>query len=301
MTTPQAGRGAQASRTEAAIRASGERALIGYLPVGYPDLATSVEAAVAIAEAGCTAIELGVPYSDPGMDGPVIQAATQATLERGFRLEELFEAIGAITARTDAPVLVMTYWNPVLRYGVERFAARLAAAGGAGLITPDLTPENAGEWLEAAERHDLDRVFLAAPSSSDARIDAAIAASRGFVYTVSTMGTTGARADVDRAARELSDRIAARASAAGTTAMRCVGLGVSTAEQVRDVLSYADGAIVGSALVRALGAGGVPALRELAASLAAGAAPAVGTLDGGPETPAAVPAQPTSAEKGTSA
>lgn len=301
MTTPQAGRGAQASRTEAAIRASGERALIGYLPVGYPDLATSVEAAVAIAEAGCTAIELGVPYSDPGMDGPVIQAATQATLERGFRLEELFEAIEAITARTDAPVLVMTYWNPVLRYGVERFAARLAAAGGAGLITPDLTPENAGEWLEAAERHDLDRVFLAAPSSSDARIDAAIAASRGFVYTVSTMGTTGARADVDRAARELSDRISARASAAGTTAMRCVGLGVSTAEQVRDVLSYADGAIVGSALVRALGAGGVPALRELAASLAAGAAPAVGTLDGGPETPAAVPAQPTSAEKGTSA
>ena len=301
MTTPQAGRGAQASRTEAAIRASGERALIGYLPVGYPDLATSVEAAVAIAEAGCTAIELGVPYSDPGMDGPVIQAATQATLERGFRLEELFEAIGAITARTDAPVLVMTYWNPVLRYGVERFAARLAAAGGAGLITPDLTPENAGEWLEAAERHDLDRVFLAAPSSSDARIDAAIAASRGFVYTVSTMGTTGARADVDRAARELSDRISARASAAGTTAMRCVGLGVSTAEQVRDVLSYADGAIVGSALVRALGAGGVPALRELAAALAAGAAPAVGTLDGGPETPAAVPAQPTSAEKGTSA
>ena len=301
MTTPQAGRGAQASRTEAAIRASGERALIGYLPVGYPDLATSVEAAVAIAEAGCTAIELGVPYSDPGMDGPVIQAATQATLERGFRLEELFEAIGAITARTDAPVLVMTYWNPVLRYGVERFAARLAAAGGAGLITPDLTPENAGEWLEAAERHDLDRVFLAAPSSSDARIDAAIAASRGFVYTVSTMGTTGARADVDRAARELSDRISARASAAGTTAMRCVGLGVSTAEQVRDVLSYADGAIVGSALVRALGAGGVPALRELATSLAAGAAPAVGTLDGGPETPAAVPAQPTSAEKGTSA
>ena len=301
MTTPQAGRGAQASRTEAAIRASGERALIGYLPVGYPDLATSVEAAVAIAEAGCTAIELGVPYSDPGMDGPVIQAATQATLERGFRLEELFEAIGAITARTDVPVLVMTYWNPVLRYGVERFAARLAAAGGAGLITPDLTPENAGEWLEAAERHDLDRVFLAAPSSSDARIDAAIAASRGFVYTVSTMGTTGARADVDRAARELSDRISARASAAGTTAMRCVGLGVSTAEQVRDVLSYADGAIVGSALVRALGAGGVPALRELAASLAAGAAPAVGTLDGGPETPAAVPAQPTSAEKGTSA
>lgn len=285
--------------TEAAIRASGNRALIGYLPVGFPDLETSVEAAVAIAEAGCTAIELGVPYSDPGMDGPVIQAATQSTLERGFRLEELFEAVAAITARTDVPVLVMTYWNPVLRFGVDRFAERLAAAGGAGLITPDLTPENAQEWLAAADRHDLDRIFLAAPSSSDARIDSAVAASRGFVYTVSTMGTTGARTDVDQAARTLADRIAARAEAAGTTALRCVGLGVSTAEQVRDVLDYADGAIVGSALVRALGAGGVPAVRELAASLAAG------TLDGGPAAAPTGPDTPnpdtTSPEKSASA
>lgn len=280
--------------TEDAIRASGNRALIGYLPVGFPDLATSVEAAVAIAEAGCTAIELGVPYSDPGMDGPVIQAATQSTLERGFRLEELFEAVAAITARTDVPVLVMTYWNPVLRFGVERFAERLAAAGGAGLITPDLTPENARDWLAAAERHDLDRVFLAAPSSSDARIDRAVAASRGFVYTVSTMGTTGARTDVDDAARTLADRIAVRADAAGTSALRCVGLGISTAQQVRDVLSYADGAIVGSALVRALGAGGVPAVRELAASLAAG------TLDGGPADAAPAPAT-SSPEKGNPA
>ena len=256
--------------TEEAIRTSGNRALIGYLPVGFPDLATSIDAALVMAAAGCTAIELGVPYSDPGMDGPVIQAATQSVLDRGFRLDELFEAVTAITDRTTVPVLVMTYWNPVLRHGVERFAERLRAAGGAGLITPDLTPENAGEWLEAAERHDLDRVFLAAPSSSDMRLDAAISASRGFVYTVSTMGTTGARTDVDRAARELSDRIAARAAAAGTSALRCVGLGISTAEQVRDVLCYADGAIVGSALVRALGDGGVPAVREIAASLAAG-------------------------------
>lgn len=283
--------------TEEAIRASGNRALIGYLPVGFPDLATSVDAAVAIAEAGCTAIELGVPYSDPGMDGPVIQAATQSTLERGFHLDELFEAVAAITARTSVPVLVMTYWNPVLRFGVDRFAELLAAAGGAGLITPDLTPENADDWLAAAERHDLDRVFLAAPSSSDARIDRAVAASRGFVYTVSTMGTTGARSDVDDAARTLADRIAARAEAAGTTALRCVGLGISTAEQVRDVLAYADGAIVGSALVRALGAGGVPAVRELAASLAAG------TLDRGPAdaAPASTSPATTGPAKGASA
>ncbi|WP_425846191.1 tryptophan synthase subunit alpha [Agrococcus sp. TSP3-2-1] len=256
--------------TADAIRATGERALIGYLPVGFPDLATSVEAAVAIAEAGCTAIELGVPYSDPAMDGPVIQSATQAVLDRGFRLDELFFGVEAITARTSAPVLVMTYWNPVLRYGVDRFAERLAAAGGAGLITPDLTPENAAEWLAAAERHGLDRIFLAAPSSSDARLDAAISASRGFVYTVSTMGTTGARTDVDRAARALSERIAERAAVTGGEALRCVGLGISTAEQVRDVLEYADGAIVGSALVRALDEGGVPAVRALAASLAEG-------------------------------
>lgn len=278
-----------ASRTQAAIEATGGRALIGYLPVGYPDLATSIDAAVAIAEAGCTAIELGVPYSDPGLDGPVIQAATQSVLERGFRLDELFEAIAAITARTDVPVLVMTYWNPVLRYGVDRFAASLAAAGGAGLITPDLTPENAKDWIDASERHGLDRVFLAAPSSSDTRLDAAITASRGFVYTVATMGTTGARADVDAAAAVLAGRLAARGAAIGTDVLRCVGIGISTPEQVRDVLTYADGAIVGSALVRALGDGGVPALRELAASLA------LGTLDGGPAGPGQA------AQKGASA
>lgn len=284
------------SLTHDAIRASGDRALIGYLPVGYPDLATSVEAAVALAEVGFTAIELGVPYSDPGMDGPVIQAATQATLERGFRLDELFQALEAITARTDVPVLVMTYWNPVLRYGVDRFAERFAAAGGAGLITPDLTPENAAEWIAAAERHGLDRVFLAAPSSSDTRLDAVVGASTGFVYTVSTMGTTGTRADVDQAARRLAERIAARAEALGRDTRRCVGVGISTGEHVRQVLEYADGAIVGSALVRALGEGGVPTLRELAASLA------VGTLDGGPQAPATqhpAPESQTPVQKGT--
>lgn len=268
------------SRTEAAIRGASNRALIGYLPVGYPDPEQCVEAVIALADAGFTAIELGVPYSDPGMDGPVIQAATQATLERGFRLEELFETIEAITARTDIPVLVMTYWNPVLRYGVERFAERFAAAGGAGLITPDLTPENASEWLAVADAHNLDRVFLAAPSSSDARLDTVIEASRGFVYTVSTMGTTGTRQDVDRSAQALADRIADRAAALGRDTLRCVGVGISTGDHVRQVVDYADGAIVGSALVRALGEGGVPALRELAASLA------LGTLDGGPATPA---------------
>lgn len=240
-------------------------ALVGYLPLGFPDLPTSVEAAVALVENGVDVLELGVPYSDPVMDGPVIQAATTAALAGGFRLRHAFEAVAAVTERVSAPVLLMTYWNPVLQYGVDRFAANLAAAGGAGLITPDLIPDEADDWLAAARRHGLDRVFLAAPSSSPARLDRTVAVSRGFVYAVSTMGITGARADLDAAARSLVGRL--RSAGADTC---CVGVGISTAEQVREVLGYADGAIVGSALVTALADGGVPAVAAAAARLAVG-------------------------------
>ena len=145
-------------------------ALIGYLPVGFPTLDQSVEAAVALVENGVDVLELGLPYSDPVMDGPVIQAATQQALANGFRLTHGFEAVRRITERTDAPVLIMTYWNPVVQYGVDRFADDLAAAGGAGLITPDLIPDEAADWIAASERTGLDRVFLAAPSSTDARV-----------------------------------------------------------------------------------------------------------------------------------
>jgi tryptophan synthase alpha chain len=243
-------------------------ALVGYLPVGYPDLPTSIRAAVALAEAGVDVLELGLPYSDPVMDGPVIQAATQEALANGFRLRHAFEAVREITAAADVPALLMTYWNPVLQYGVERFADDLAAAGGAGLITPDLIPDEAGQWLAASERTGLDRVFLAAPTSSDARLERTVRASRGFVYAVSTMGITGARSDVDQAARTLVSRLADAGSPAS-----CVGLGISTAAQVSEVLEYADGAIVGSALVKALADGGVAAAGELAAELARGTQP----------------------------
>lgn len=246
-------------------KAAGSGALIGYLPVGFPDLATSVDAAVAIIDAGVDILELGLPYSDPVMDGTVIQRATQASLAAGFKLAHGFDAVKAITARVDAPVLVMTYWNPVLQYGVDRFADDLVAAGGAGLITPDLVPDEAGEWIAASERTGLDRVFLAAPSSSDARLARTVELSRGFVYAVSTMGITGARTEMDSAARDL----VARLRSVGATST-CVGLGISTAEQVRDVLSYADGAIVGSALVTALADGGVDAVARTAEALAAG-------------------------------
>lgn len=257
------------STVEAAIsrqRDAGNGALIGYLPVGFPTLSESIDAAVALAHNGVDVIELGLPYSDPVMDGPVIQVATQQALANGFRLRHGFEAIRAITAQVDVPVLVMTYWNPVVQYGVDRFADDLVAAGGAGLITPDLIPDEAADWLAASERTGLDRVFLAAPSSSDARLAQAIAQSRGFVYAVSTMGTTGARTDVDSAARVLIERL----RAAGSTSA-CVGLGISTPEQVREILGYADGAIVGSALVRALSEDGVGGVGALAAELSAGA------------------------------
>ncbi|ANF30881.1 tryptophan synthase subunit alpha [Leifsonia xyli] len=240
-------------------------ALVGYLPAGFPDLRTSVDAAVALAQNGVDVIELGLPYSDPVMDGTVIQAATQQALGAGFRLRDGFTAVREITAQVDIPVLVMTYWNPVLQYGVDRFADDLAEAGGAGLITPDLIPDEGGDWLAASDRVGLDRVFLAAPSSTDARLKQAVESSRGFVYAVSTMGITGARSDVDAAARTLVGRL----REAGATST-CVGLGISTAAQVAEVLEYADGAIVGSALVKALGDGGVEAAGRAAAELAAG-------------------------------
>jgi tryptophan synthase alpha chain len=233
--------------------------------VGFPDLATSIEAAIALAENGVDVLELGLPYSDPVMDGVVIQQATQQALANGFRLRDGFEAVAAITARVSTPVLLMTYWNPVLQFGVDRFADELVAAGGAGLITPDLIPDEAAEWLATSERTGLDRVFLAAPSSTKARLEQAVERSRGFVYAVSTMGITGARSDVDNAARGLVSRL----REAGATSA-CVGLGISTPEQVHEVLGYADGAIVGSLLVKALADGGVDAVAAAASYLATG-------------------------------
>ncbi|MGN7859364.1 tryptophan synthase subunit alpha [Microbacterium sp. 22303] len=258
------------SRVEEAIQRAhdaGRGAFIGYLPVGYPDLQTSIDAAIALARNGVDIIELGPPYSDPVMDGAIIQEATQAALANGFRMRDLFTAVAAITAAVDAPVVVMTYWNPVLQYGVDRYADDLLAAGGAGLITPDITPEAAPEWIAASERTRLDRVFLAAPTSTDARLDLVAASSTGFVYTVSTMGITGERAELDKAARTLVGRL--REHGAGRA---CVGIGISTAEQIAGVLEYADGAIVGTALVRALRDGGVDRLAEVTRELARGTA-----------------------------
>ena len=246
-----------------AANAAGRGAFVGYLPLGYPDLQTSIDAAVALAESGVDVLELGPPYSDPVMDGVVIQEATQAALAGGFRLRDTFTAVREIAARTDVPILVMTYWNPVLQYGVDRYADDLLAAGGAGLITPDA----AADWVAASERTGLDRVVLAAPTSTDERLEVIARASTGFVYTVSTMGITGERAELDAAARGLVARLRDHG-----VRHACVGIGISTPEQVAGVVEYADGAIVGTALVRALRDGGVEALRAEARALASGTA-----------------------------
>lgn len=240
-------------------------ALVGYLPVGFPDLDTSVAAAVAMAQEGVDVIEFGVPYSDPVMDGLVIQQATAEALEQGFTISDVFEAVRRVRAEVDVPVLVMTYFNPVLQYGVDRFARDLASAGGAGLITPDITPDAAAEWISVSEQYGLDRVFLAAPTSSDERLAMIASESRGFVYTVSTMGITGERDSLDQAARELTGRL----REAGAP-LACVGIGISTAEHVATTLEYADGAIVGTVFVRALAEGGVSALRQTVRELAGG-------------------------------
>ncbi len=229
-----------------AAAADGRAALVGYLPAGFPDVAGAVEAMKVMVAAGCDVIEVGLPYSDPVMDGPTIQAAAQRSLENGTRTADVLRTVEAVAA-TGAPVVVMTYWNPVERYGVDRFAADLAAAGGAGLITPDLVPDEAAEWLAAADHHDLDKVFLVAPSSTDRRLQTTVEACRGFVYATAVMGVTGARESTSALARPLVERTRSR-----TDLPVAVGLGVSDGEQAAEVASYADGVIVGSAFVRRL-------------------------------------------------
>ena len=258
--------------------AEGRAALVGYLPAGFPSVDGAIEAAVAMAESGADVLEIGLPYSDPLMDGPVIQEATQRALAAGTRVSDVLRTVEAV-AGTGVPLLVMTYWNPVDHYGVTSFAADLASAGGAGLITPDLPPEEAGEWLSAADEYGLDRVFLVAPSSSAERIARITAACRGFVYAASLMGTTGARDAVGSAAAGLVGRVREV-----TSLPVAVGLGVRDGGQAAQVAGFADGVIVGSAFVQRLlaapdAAAGLAAVRELAAELAAGvrsAAPARG-------------------------
>ncbi|MGN2640261.1 tryptophan synthase subunit alpha [Nocardia takedensis] len=249
--------------TFAAARADGRAALIGYLPAGYPDLAGSIEVCRTMVEAGCDIVEVGVAYSDPVMDGPVIQAAAEQALRGGVRVRDVFSVVEAITG-AGGQAVVMSYWNPVLRYGIDRFARDLAGAGGAGIITPNLIPEEADEWFAASAAHDLDRIFLVAPSSTEERLVKTLEASRGFIYAASTMGVTGAREAVSSAAPALCARVRAHSDIPIG-----VGLGVRSGTQAAEIAAYADGVIVGSALVSAAGEG-LDAVRALTAELADG-------------------------------
>jgi len=264
------GTSAGAGAAFARARGEGRAALVGYLPAGFPDVEGGVAALRTMVEAGCDVIEVGLPYSDPVMDGPTIQAAAQQALEQGVRTADVLRTVEAVAA-TGTPTVVMTYWNPVERYGVDRFAADLASAGGAGLITPDLTPDFAPEWIEAADARGLDKVFLVSPSSTPERVAMTTAACRGFVYATAVMGVTGARATTSDLAGPLVERTRA------TTALPVgVGLGVGTGDQAAEVASYADGVIVGSAFVRTLldhaddRAAGLAALAALTEDLAEG-------------------------------
>jgi tryptophan synthase alpha chain len=262
----------------AAARAEDRAALVAYLPVGYPDVDASITAMVAAVEGGADAggvggadiVEIGVPYSDPGMDGPVIQQAVDVAVRAGVGMRDVLRAVEAVAAAGAVPV-VMSYWNPIERYGVDRFATDLAAAGGAGAITPDLIPDEAAAWLAASDAAGLDRVFLVAPSSTDVRLRSTVASCRGFVYAASTMGVTGTRATVGDAAEFLVARTRQAVAQVGTDLPVCVGLGVSNGDQAAEVAGFADGVIVGSAYVRTLLDGhGPDGVRRLSADLARG-------------------------------
>jgi tryptophan synthase alpha chain len=258
------------------LRAQGRGGLAGFLHVGYPTVDISLQALKVLTgegdSEGVDLVEVGLPYSDPMMDGVTIQRAGTQALQRGVRTRDAFSAVEAV-ASCGTPAVVMTYWNLVERYGADRFARDLASAGGAGMITPDLTPNEAGEWLRVSDAHGLDRIFLVSPSSTEERLRSTVAACRGWVYATSLMGVTGTRTQTSAAAPELVRRVREVAP----SALVGVGLGVSNGEQAREVTSFADLVIVGSALVKTLldaeDAGrpeDLSGLRAVVADLAAG-------------------------------
>ncbi|MGZ5372500.1 tryptophan synthase subunit alpha [Aeromicrobium sp.] len=251
------------------IRAEGRAAVVGYLPAGFPTLEGSIKAVEAMVDGGIDIVEVGLPYSDPVMDGPTIQAAAEQALAGGIRTTDAFDVVRA-SVKAGAPTVIMTYWNPVERFGVDRFAAALAEAGGSGLITPDLIPDEAGEWTEAAKAHSLDQIFLVAPSSTDSRLAMTAEAASGFIYATAVMGVTGQREQTSSLAPALVARLRDI-----TDKPVGVGLGVSNGRQAAEVGKFADAVIVGSALVRCLldapdEAAGLDAIRALAQDLRSG-------------------------------
>ena len=241
--------------------------LITGMTAGFPTVNEGIAAIQAMLNSGANIVEVGLPHSDPVLDGPVIQAAGDIALRGGVRIADVIRTVGEAYHATGKPVLVMSYWNPIDRYGAERFSSELAEAGGAGCILPDLPVQESARWRESAARHGLATVFVAAPSSTDERLRELTAAGTGFVYASSVMGVTGAREAVSTAASSLVRRVRAV-----TDLPVCVGIGISDAAQAAEVAGFADGVIVVSALVKAIlgapeAAVGTAAVAELTAGL----------------------------------
>jgi tryptophan synthase alpha chain len=250
------------------VRAENRAALIAYIPAGFPSQAGCQRVIAAFIAGGVDAIEIGFPYSDPVMDGPTIQAAAVTSLENGTGAAEVFQALA--TASAQVPAVVMTYWNPIEKYGVNEFSAAIAANGGSGVITPDLTIEESQGWISATDNSAINPIYVVAPSTSDARLAQVTSKCSGFVYVASVMGVTGARTSVSTGAADLVARVRK-----ATSLPVAVGLGVSTREQAKGVAAYADGVIVGSAFIKALQdapdeESGLAAVTELARELAKG-------------------------------
>ena len=251
------------------VRAENRAALIAYIPAGFPTQSGCAKAIQVLADAGVDAIEIGYPYSDPVMDGPTIQEAAEISLKGGTNAADVFGALKTASSAGVAAV-VMTYWNPIEKYGVDAFAQAISDNGGSGVITPDLTIEESERWLEATSKHLINPIYVVAPSTADARLAAVTSKTGGFVYAASVMGVTGTRTDISIDASALVSRVRKT-----TDLPVSVGLGVSTREQAKQVAAYADGVIVGSAFIKLLlnakdEQEGLDAISDLAKELALG-------------------------------
>ncbi|CAB4330751.1 MAG: tryptophan synthase subunit alpha [Actinobacteria bacterium] len=251
------------------VRSENRAALIAYIPAGFPSQEGCKKIIKAFVDGGVDAIEIGFPYSDPVMDGPTIQAAADKALSQGTGAAEVFDALKYATD-LGVPAVVMTYWNPIEKYGVEKFALSIADNGGSGVITPDLTIEESSDWKAAVEKIGINPIYVVAPSTTDSRLGQVTARCSGFVYVASLMGVTGTRTAVSSGAPDLVARVRSV-----TDTPVAVGLGVSTREQAKGVAGYADGVIVGSAFINKIidapdEAAGVQAVKELAEQLALG-------------------------------
>lgn len=253
----------------AKVRVENRAALIAYIPAGFPTQTGCAKAIQALAAAGVDAIEIGFPYSDPVMDGPVIQEAADISLKAGTNAADVFAAL-KVAAETGVAAVVMTYWNPIEKYGVEQFAQAIADNGGSGVITPDLTIEESDRWLAATSQSGINPIYVVAPSTKDERLAQVTSKTGGFVYAASLMGVTGTRNSVSTGAADLVARVRKV-----TDLPISVGLGVSTREQAKSLAAYADGVIVGSAFIKLLLEAkseqeGLDAISHLAAELALG-------------------------------